>query len=125
MHHLLYRLDLHSGHTDLNHENDKCLIISETVPAMPKFVVKVVRLKVYIILSQSDDLALHKRSQHRVKREKFIADSIQAIAFNLGMTVDLCMAYNYAHARFDDLDLDARSQWDGRGKISSFNNLGK
>ena len=31
------------------------------------------------------------------------------------MTVDLCMAY-YAEARFNDLDLDTRSQWINRGK---------
>ena len=31
------------GHTDLNHEHNKCLIISETVQAMPiKFAVKIV-----------------------------------------------------------------------------------
>ena len=28
------------------------------------------------------------------------------MAFKLGMMIDLCMAYNYAH--FDDLDLDLR-----------------
>ena len=39
----------------------------------------------------------------------------------LGMTVDLCMAHGiYAHARFDDLDLEARSQWVGKGKKFSF-----
>ena len=31
----------------------------------------------------------------------------------------------YAHAHFDDLDLDARSQWIGRGKQSAFNYLDK
>ena len=31
------------------------------------------------------------------------------MAFKLGMAVDLGIAY--AHARFDDLDLDAKSQW--------------
>ena len=30
------------------------------------------------------------------------------MAFRLGLAVDLCMAYNYAHARVDDLDFDAR-----------------
>ena len=29
----------------------------------------------------------------------------------------------YAHAHFDGLDLDARSQWISRGKISVFNYL--
>ena len=35
-------LDLHSKSNDLNHKNNKCLIISETVQAMPiKFAVKI------------------------------------------------------------------------------------
>ena len=38
------------------------------------------------------------------------------MAFKLGMAVDLYMAYNYAHARVDDLDLDARSHWVGKSK---------
>ena len=38
--------------------------------------------------------------------------------FKLGMTIDLCMVYIYAHAGFDDLDLDARSQGFGSGKKS-------
>ena len=36
------------------------------------------------------------------------------MAFKLGMTVDLYGAI-YPHADFDDLDLDARSQWIGKG----------
>ena len=36
------------------------------------------------------------------------------------MTVDVCMAYIYADARLDDLDIDARSQWVGKGKKSAF-----
>ena len=36
------------------------------------------------------------------------------MAFKLGMTVDLYMTYT--HVRFDDLDLDTRSQWVARGK---------
>ena len=49
MHHVLIILTLTfiQGHTDLNHENNTCLIMSETIQAMPiKFAVKVVRLKV-------------------------------------------------------------------------------
>ena len=38
------------------------------------------------------------------------------MAFKLGITVDLGMD---AHARFDDLDLDARSQWVSKGKKSA------
>ena len=37
------------GHPDLNHEDNKCLIISESIQAMPiKFAVKIVGLKVYM-----------------------------------------------------------------------------
>ena len=47
-------------HTDHNHENNQGLIISKEFQAMPiTFSVKIVRLKVYIISSHSDDLALH------------------------------------------------------------------
>ena len=70
---------------------------------------------------QSDDLDLHSRSQVRLQLDIFltcnISDNIQAITFKLGMTVDLWMPY--AHARFDDLGLDARSQWVGKGKTSA------
>ena len=72
MHHVLIMLTLTfiQGHTDLDHGN-KCSIISKTVLAMPiKFALKIVRLKVYIIGSQSDDLALHPRSQVRLKLDK-------------------------------------------------------
>ena len=52
-----------------------------------------------------------------------ISDSISAMAFTLGVTVDLCMTCMHAHARFDDLDLDARSQWAGKGNQSALNYL--
>ena len=42
------------------------------------------------------------------------------MAFEFGMTVYLCMAYN-AHARVDDLALDERSQWAWKGKTSALN----
>ena len=35
----------------------------------------------------------------------YISDNISAITFTLDRTEDLCMAYNYAHAHFDDLNL--------------------
>ena len=66
MHHMLIILTLTfiQGRTDLNHENNKWLIISEAVQAIPiRFAVKIVQLNVFIIVSQSDDLALHSRSQ--------------------------------------------------------------
>ena len=67
MHYMLIILTLAftQGHTDLNRENDKCSITSETVQEMPiKFAVKIGKRKVYIICSQSNDLInLHSRSQ--------------------------------------------------------------
>ena len=47
------------------------------------------------------------------------------MAFKLGMMVDLHMAYLYIffHAHFDDLELDSRSQWAGRGKKLALNYL--
>ena len=50
MHHVLIILTLtfSEDHTDFNLENNKYVIISESIPAMPiKFAVKIVRLKVY------------------------------------------------------------------------------
>ena len=54
MHHVLMILALIfiQVHTYLNHENNKCLIISETIQAMPtKFAVKIVQLKVYMTIA--------------------------------------------------------------------------
>ena len=55
MHHMLFILTLTfiQGHTDFNHENNKCLIILQTVQAMPiKFAVKIVRQKVIVIIKK-------------------------------------------------------------------------
>ena len=55
---------------DINCSNaitSHCLLI-QTIPI--KFTVKIVRLKVYLIFSQSDDLALYSRSQQRLNRDK-------------------------------------------------------
>ena len=69
------------GRTNLNHENNKCSIISETVRGMPiNFAVKVVRQKVYIILYQSDGLALHSRSPLCLKRDNYLNCTIIAIS---------------------------------------------
>ena len=56
MHHvsILVILTFIQGHTYLNHENNKCSIVSETVQAMPiTFAVKIVRLKpkIYMIFA--------------------------------------------------------------------------
>ena len=53
MHHVFIILTLTfiQGHIDLNHENNKGLIISETIQAIPiRFAVKIVRLKVYMTI---------------------------------------------------------------------------
>ena len=66
---------------------------------------KIVRLKVYIY-GQSDDLGLESRSQEH--------DNIK---FNLYIQTwhdGRLMDRIYAYACFDDLDLDARSQWVGK-----------
>ena len=62
---------------------------------------KIVRPEVYIIVSESDDLALHSRFHNCLKLDKCLTCTIiavsqtvfKAMAFKLGMTVDLCMAY--------------------------------
>ena len=54
MHHVLMILTMTfiQGHTDLNHENNKCSIISETFQAMPIMcTVKIVQLKVYLTIA--------------------------------------------------------------------------
>ena len=54
MHHMLIILTMTFilGHTDLNHDNNKCLIISKTIQAMPiKRAVMVVWLKVYMTIA--------------------------------------------------------------------------
>ena len=45
-----------------------------------QFAVKIVRLKVYIIFSHSDDLALHSGSQLRLKLDKYQTGTIIAIS---------------------------------------------
>ena len=75
MHQVLIILTLTfiQSYIDRNGENNKYSIISETVQAMPiKLAVNIVRQKVCIICSQSDDLALYARSQRRLKRDKFL-----------------------------------------------------
>ena len=54
MHYVLIILTLTfiPGFTDFNDENDKCLIISETIQVMPiMFAVKIVRLKVHMAIA--------------------------------------------------------------------------
>ena len=70
---IILTLTFIQGHKDRNHENNKCSIISATVQVTPiPFFVKIVGLKVYLICSQSDDLALHPRSQLRFRLDTFV-----------------------------------------------------
>ena len=47
------------GHRDLNHENKKCLIISQIVQAIAiKFAVKIIRLKVHMTISNPMTLTI-------------------------------------------------------------------
>ena len=94
MHHVLIILTLTvmQGHTDLNHENNiknKCSIISEPVQAIP--IAFAVKTKGLYIFFQSDDFALHSRSQRHFKLDKCLTCTIIAIVFTFGITVDLCM----------------------------------
>ena len=88
-----------------------------------EFAVKIVRLKLYIIVSKSEDLALHSRSQLRLK-----LDNILNLYYNSHIS-DRILSYGiqtwhdgrpmgaiYDHARVDDLELDARLHWVGKGK---------
>ena len=127
MHHVLNILAMTfiQGHTDLNHENNKCLIISENIQAMPiKFAVKIVRLKINMTIvspmiltftSQGHDLDVTSASQTWLLFNlqylgQYLSYYIQT--WHVGSLVDAIDA----HARFDYIDLDARSQWLGKGK---------
>ena len=121
MHHVLIILLLTFiySRTDLNHENDKCLIISETIPAVPtKFVVKIVLLKVYITIAspmsptkgldyhcQSNDLDLHSRSQmHQFFNLQYIG---QYLSYYIQTWHGRRLMHDmYAQAHFDYLELD-------------------
>ena len=49
---IILTLTFIQGHTDLNHENNKWFIISETVhPMRINIVVKIIRLKVYMTIA--------------------------------------------------------------------------
>ena len=60
MHHVLIVLTLTVTQVHTDHGNNKCSIISEIIQAIPiKFAVEIIRLKVYIIFSQLDELAIN------------------------------------------------------------------
>ena len=87
MHHvLILALTFIQGHTDLNHENNNCLIVSESEDSPTKGLHD---------NCQSDDLDLQSRSQVRLQLDYFLTCNISDnVIFKLGMAVDLCMALN-------------------------------
>ena len=96
------------GHTYLNHDNNKCLIISETIQAMPiKFAVKIVRLKVCMTNSSPMTLTLiqvrlklYLRSQWVGKGKKknqrcMLPATKQVISIHLVTMVVHCLCKRY------------------------------
>ena len=73
MHHVIIILTLTfiQGYTDLNHENTKCLIISETIPAM--LIKSAESTKGLYDNCLSHGLDLHSRSQVHLKLDYFLS----------------------------------------------------
>ena len=115
-------LDL--GHTNRNHHN-QCLIISETVQAMPiKCAVKIVWLWPLPVRWPWPSLKVASASQ------LLLLFNLQYLGQYLSYFIQTWHAGRpihgiYAHARFDDLDLDARSLWVDKGKDSVLNYFDK
>ena len=116
MHHVLIILTLTfiQSITDRNRDNNTCLTISETIQAMPiTFDAMIVRIKVYNYdPCQSDNRDLHSRSQVRFKTLVFNLQYLgQYLSYYIYIQTwhgGILMDAIYAHARFDDLDLDAK-----------------
>ena len=116
------------GHTNINNESNKCSIILEAVQAVPiKFSVKIVRLRSIIKLANAMTLTLTEGHNCVSNFTFFLTCTIivksrtiiiLAMAFRLGMTVDLNIMHgNYMLMLVSmTFDLDARSQWVGRGR---------
>ena len=94
MHHVLIILTFIQGHTYRIHENNKCLIISETIQGMPiKFALQIVLLKVYMTIASP--LTLTFIQGHKCVSDKvnyFLTCNISD-KFKLDMTVDLWITY--------------------------------
>ena len=96
MHHVLILLTLTfiQGHMYPN-KNNKCSVILETVQAMPiTFAVRIVWGKVYISFSQSDDLALHSRSQLCLKLYKCLTYAWHIMLMCMSMTLTLLQGHS-------------------------------
>ena len=105
------------GHIGQNHENTKYLTISETFQAMSiKFAVKIVQLKVYMTIASPMTLTSFT----------IISVSQTWLLFNLQYLGQYVTNYirtwhdgrlmDALYYHFDDLDLDARSQWVSEAK---------
>ena len=118
MHHMstILTLTFIQGHTDLNHENNICLIISTTIQAMPiKLAVEIVPLKVYMIIASLVTLTFTQGLSPKVTSvsQTWLLFKLQYLGQYL--RYDIFTWHNRrpghcicAHARFNDLDLDAR-----------------
>ena len=103
-------------------QNNICLIISETIQEMPiKFAVKIVRLKVDNIMIIASPMTLTFIQGRKcvwsltgfelaISQKRF--ELLYIHTWHDGTLMDAL----YAHARFDDPDLDAMSQWVGKVK---------
>ena len=79
---IIFTLTFTQGHTDRNHENNKCLIISDTIQAMSiKFGVisicvtlsEIVRLKVYMTIGSPMTLTfIRGHNKVRLKRLHYV-----------------------------------------------------
>ena len=79
VHHVFIILTLTSiqGHTYLNHENNKYLIISNNIQAKPiTFAAKIVRLKVYMIIASPTTLTLIQGHKCVLKLDYFLTCNI-------------------------------------------------
>ena len=74
-------LCLIQGHADLNHDNNKCFIISETIQAMPiTFAVKIARVKVHMTIAVRLQLSLCLKLDNFLTCN--ISDNIEYVTVN-------------------------------------------
>ena len=109
MYHVLIKLTLTfiQGHTNLNHENNKGLIISETIQAMAMaFAVRIVRLKVYLKMSKPISWPSNMTTLN-------LQNLIQYLSYYIRTWLGGRLT-GALYDRFDNLDLDTRSQLVGK-----------
>ena len=85
------------------------------------FAVKIVRVNVYMTID-NPKTDLHSQ----ITSQTGLLFNLQYLGQYLMYYIQtwhdgILMDAIYAHARFDDLNLDARSQWVGKGKYSALN----